>query len=194
MLIFYYNTKKIIDQSISITAVVAVFLTCCSVYGQSGSITSESHRQSSRHFGPLFSKIPSDVSGEDRGLAVSNLNNDGWAAPLFTVVNQPVMSLINTGNDGHHSFAVDLTKDAVCAPEARVEVVYADNSARVAEIYVGNGYLPQSEAKLFFGYTKEHMPKFVQVRWSDGRLTKVLWKQGAEFSVVPNELVSMTHA
>ena len=114
------------------------------------------------------------IPGEARGVAVSDLNRDGWPDLVITRINEKVLALANHGAPGGHSFAVKLTgrpgnPDAI---GARVVVRHADGNAQAAEIAAQSGYLSQPEPLAFFGYAKGDEPVSIEVCWPDGTCSK----------------------
>ncbi len=113
------------------------------------------------------------ISGEARGLAVGDWNQDGWPDFLLTRVNQNAMAFATRPNPAGHSFAVKLV-GATGNPDgigARITVRYRKGAVQAAELYAGSGYLAQSEPLAFFGYTTANPPETIEVTWPDGTRT-----------------------
>ncbi len=120
------------------------------------------------------------LPGDSRGLAVGDVNQDGWPDLVVTRLNQNVALFINRGTPAGHSFAVKLTgtggnPDAI---GAHLTLHFKDGSAQAAELYAGSGYLSQSEPLVFFGYANGNEPVTIDVTWPDGKQTAHPFKAG----------------
>ncbi|EDY84294.1 FG-GAP repeat domain protein [Verrucomicrobiia bacterium DG1235] len=111
------------------------------------------------------------IEDEARGLAVADLNNDGWADLLASRPNNSVQAYLNAGGVDRHSLALSLKgKDAGnrAAFGAKVLVTYADGTAQAYELAANSGYLSQSESALFLGYKTGKPPVSAKITWPDG--------------------------
>ncbi|MCH8992044.1 MAG: CRTAC1 family protein [Acidobacteria bacterium] len=132
------------------------------------------------------------VPGDAKGLAVCDLNRDGWPDLAMTQNDGPLLIFINAG-------AVETSPTAASAAEpltragapatikrmlavrlrgrpgnptalgARVSLVRGDGTRQTAEVYGGSGYLSQSTSWLFFGLGEEEGPQQLIVTWPDGK-------------------------
>jgi hypothetical protein len=50
-----------------------------------------------------------------------------------------------------------------------------DGSTQTSEVAAGSGYLSQSSAALFFGYSDGNPPREIRVRWPDGNTSTQPW-------------------
>ncbi len=119
------------------------------------------------------------VPDDAKGLAVIDLDQDGWPDFIVTRNNDRALVYRNQGVPGHHSFAVGLQGPPgnPTAVGARVRVVLTDGTAQTSEVFAGSGYLSQSTATLFFGYLEGNPPRDITVRWPDGRTSVQTWTQ-----------------
>ncbi|HMD61636.1 MAG TPA: FG-GAP-like repeat-containing protein, partial [Opitutaceae bacterium] len=110
------------------------------------------------------------IPGEGRGVAVCDLNRDGWPDLIVTRTNENAMALVNRGTAGGRSFSVKLVGDVGNADAigARVTVHFRDGAAQASELHAGSGYLSQSEPVAFFGYSAANAPVSIDVAWPDG--------------------------
>ncbi|MEN9404931.1 MAG: hypothetical protein RL091_3634 [Verrucomicrobiota bacterium] len=130
-----------------------------------------------------FEPVPSMQSGIDlpedfRGLAVADLNRDGWPDAVATRTNGGALALANRGEtSGRNSFAVKLAGRAgnPDAIGAAITVVYRNGAQQRVELQAGSGYLSQSEPLAFFGWRDENPPEQIEVRWPDGRTGSFAW-------------------
>ena len=113
------------------------------------------------------------ISGDGKGLAVADLNDDGWADLIATRNNASILVFRNRGHEDGNALSVTLRGSAQNpgAIGARVELVLKDGSTQVAEVTAGNGYLSQSSATSFFGYRRDNLPRDVNVTWPNGTTT-----------------------
>lgn len=135
------------------------------------------------HGDGTFEPVSSAQSGIDlpedfRGIAVADLNGDGWPDAVATRTSGAAVALANRGKTaGHNSFAVKLsgrTRNSH-AIGAAITVVYRNGARQRSEITAGSGYLSQSEPLAFFGWSEANPPDQIEVRWPDGRIGSVAW-------------------
>lgn len=114
------------------------------------------------------------VRHDGRGLALIDLNQDGWPDCVVTRNNDRTLAFQNTATAGRHSFALALRGSSgnVAAIGSRATLTLADGSTQTAEIAAGSGYFSQSTATLFFGYPDGAPPTRLRIRWPDGRETQ----------------------
>jgi hypothetical protein len=117
------------------------------------------------------------VAGDGKGLALCDLENDGWPDLIATQNNDNLVVLRNRGLAGRSSLAVRLRgpKGNLQGIGARVRMSYAGGVAASSEIYGGSGYLSQSAPVVFFARTAAGgaQAESVTVRWPDGKETSV---------------------
>ncbi|HTO02848.1 MAG TPA: CRTAC1 family protein, partial [Opitutus sp.] len=113
------------------------------------------------------------ISGDGKGLAVADLNDDGWPDLIATRNNANVRVFRNHGRAGGNALSVTLrgSTQNPGAIGARVELFVKDGSTQVAEVTAGSGYLSQSSAMCFFGYRSDNVPREVNVTWPSGATT-----------------------
>ncbi|MEO6995554.1 MAG: FG-GAP-like repeat-containing protein [Lacunisphaera sp.] len=132
-----------------------------------------------------FEPVPSaesgiDLPGEGRGLAVLDLNRDGWPDAVVTRIDAPAVALANRGKTADkNSCAIVLTGRAgnPHAIGAIVTVFFHDGTQQRIELHAGAGYLSQSEPLAFFGYRDGNRPTRIELRWPDGRMESLPWKR-----------------
>jgi len=117
------------------------------------------------------------VPRDAKGLAVADFDGDGWPDFFVTRNNDVALAFHNGGRPGRHSFAVALRGPPgnPTAIGAQVRVTSRDGRSQLAEIAAGSGYLSQSTAAGFFGYTDANPPVEIRVRWPDGRTSIHPW-------------------
>ena len=121
------------------------------------------------------------ISGEGRGVAVGDLNQDGRPDFILTRTNENVVAYLNRGNGAGHSVALKL-KGTIGNPDAigaKITVHFKNGAAQASELYAGSGYLSQSEPRAFIGYASGNEPVSIDVTWPDGKQTKHPFKAGA---------------
>ncbi len=111
------------------------------------------------------------VPGDAKGLAITDLDRDGWPDIAITHNNQPIMLLRNTGAERASSVAIRLRgrPGNPTAVGARVTVTGADGRKQTGEVYAGSGYLSQSSPLVFCGRGTAATQLDVSVRWPDGK-------------------------
>ncbi|HYD84871.1 MAG TPA: CRTAC1 family protein, partial [Opitutus sp.] len=121
------------------------------------------------------------VPGDAKGLAVLDVDRDGWPEFLVTRTTNEALVFGNTGVAGRTMRGVILRGRGgnPTAVGARVTAVLADGSTQTAEVSAGVGYLAQSSATLFFGAPDENPLVRLRVRWPWGEATEVAVPAGA---------------
>jgi enediyne biosynthesis protein E4 len=117
------------------------------------------------------------VPRDAKALAVADFDHDGWPDFFVTRNNDVALAFHNGGQPGRHSFAVAL-RGSVGNPTAigaQIRVTSRDGRSQLGEVAAGSGYLSQSTAALFFGYTDANPPVEIRVRWPDGRTSTHPW-------------------
>jgi hypothetical protein len=112
-----------------------------------------------------------------KAVAVVDLDQDGWPDFFVTRNNDSTLVFHNRPVAGHHSFGVAL-QGSTGNPTgigARITVKLTDGTTETAEVFAGGGYLSQSTATQFFGYTDANPPREIVVRWPDGRTSNEAW-------------------
>lgn len=113
------------------------------------------------------------VAGDAKGLAMLDLNDDGWAD--FIVTRNSATSLVfqNAGRSNGNALAVALEGPAGNhnAIGARLRLALKDGTFQVADVTAGSGYMSQSSPSSFFGYRTGNEPREVKVTWPDGTIT-----------------------
>lgn len=117
------------------------------------------------------------VTGDARALATIDLDDDGWADFVVTRNNDRALVFLNRAPTGRHSFRVTLKGPAGNASciGALIHVVLTDGTVQVGEVQAGVGYLSQSSAECYFGYTDDRPPREIRVRWPSGAATIHPW-------------------
>ncbi len=116
------------------------------------------------------------VTGDAKGMAVCDLNNDSWPDIAVTQNNDRLLLFQNSGSSTRRSLRVELL-GPIGNPTgigARVILRCADGTKRSSEVYAGSGYLSQSSAHVYFGLDPDSSDVEIEVRWPDGVVTEHL--------------------
>jgi hypothetical protein len=110
------------------------------------------------------------VPGDAKGLAVLDLDQDGWPDFWVSRNNDTTLAFRNHPVPGRNAFRVVLRGPAgnPTAVGARVTVELADHSTQTSEVYAGSGFYSQSSAACFFGYVEGNPPALIRVHWPLG--------------------------
>jgi enediyne biosynthesis protein E4 len=120
------------------------------------------------------------VPFDARALGVTDFDEDGWPDLFVTRSNERALALRNHGRGAAaRSFAVTLRGPGGNPTSfgARITVESSDGTTQTAELSAGSGYLAQSTARAFFGYSPSQPPRLIRVVWPDGRSTEHPWHE-----------------
>ena len=122
---------------------------------------------------PLFS---------GRGAAFGDLNNDGLIDVVISNLGDKPTVLLNTteNNNQKITFALIQNGKNKQAIGARV-TLKTDKRSMIQEVQAGSSYLSQNDFRLHFGLGNGEKIESVEVRWSDGKIEKIL-------DVQPNQI------
>ncbi len=114
------------------------------------------------------------VPGDAKGLAVIDLDHDGWPDFLITRNNSTTLAFRNNGMAGRNSLCIRLRGPVgnPAAVGARIAVELADGFTQVGEVHAGSGYYSQSAAACFFGWSDRNPPRRIRVGWPSGAATE----------------------
>jgi hypothetical protein len=115
------------------------------------------------------------VAGDGKALAVTDFNLDGWPDVVMAVNNDEARAFENCAPRSGRRLAVELDgrRGNAAGIAARVKLVLADGTVRVAGVHAGGGYLSQSTGRLSFGLGAADRPDRIEVRWASGRTSTV---------------------
>ena len=110
------------------------------------------------------------IAGDAKGLAVTELNGDGWPDLVVGINNGEVAAFEHQGPTDGRLQTVRLAGPPgnPTAVGARVTVDATHAPSQTAEIHAGSGYLSQSTSDLTFGLGPKGLVARVQVVWPDG--------------------------
>ncbi|MDQ8198151.1 FG-GAP-like repeat-containing protein [Pelagicoccus enzymogenes] len=117
------------------------------------------------------------IEDEARGMAVVDLNADGWPDLLASRPNNQAQAYLNAGEQQNQSLALSFHSHIRGNPQAlgaEILVTYSDKTKRAFELTANSGYLSQNEASIFLGYNSQRTPESVQVAWPDGTRSQAL--------------------
>jgi hypothetical protein len=111
------------------------------------------------------------VAGDGKGLAVGDLDADGWPDLVATQNNDHLLAFVNQKRPERELLTVRLNgkRTNPTAIGARVILVINGSPSPIQEVAAGAGYLSQSTPALFFGGWKKSDARMVIVHWPDGK-------------------------
>ncbi len=109
------------------------------------------------------------IDGDAKGLALCDLNDDGWPDLTVTQNNDRLLAFQNRGKPENRPLMVKLTGPTgnPSGIGTMVRVHYRDGAIQAAESYAGSGYLSQSTSALFLGHRSAPIES-IQIVWPDG--------------------------
>jgi hypothetical protein len=109
-----------------------------------------------------------------RGLAVSDLFNDGNMDVVISDLDGSPMILRNHGIPGRHwvSFELAGTKSNRLALNARVKIV-AGGMTQTDEVHSGGSYLSQNDVRIHFGLGAAKKIDKVEIQWPSGATDRI---------------------
>jgi hypothetical protein len=110
------------------------------------------------------------VPRDAKGLAVLDIDNDGWPDFFVTRNNAPTLAFQNRRLPGRRSLCVRFRGPTSnpSAVGARATAEHADGSTQVGEVWAGSSYYSQSSAACFFGSLESNPIRRIRVRWPSG--------------------------
>jgi len=104
-----------------------------------------------------------------RGLAIGDLDNDGWVDAVVTTNDGPAYVLRNKFQSSNHWLTLKLVghqsnRDGI---GAEVKLVTA-GGAQFVTVTTASSYLSASDKRAHFGLGKDEIAKEIQVRWPSG--------------------------
>lgn len=125
------------------------------------------------------------VPGDGKGLAVADLDADGWPDLLAAQNNDVLLAFANAHPSGTAPLAVRLAglPGNPSAIGARVSLLSGEKIIASAEIHGGSGYLSQSAPTIYFTRPSGSAALSARVRWPGGKTT-VQRIGGSETSIV----------
>jgi hypothetical protein len=120
-----------------------------------------------------FEQTGFQVDGDGKGLAITDLNADGWPDLVATQNNDRLLAFINQAVYGSQPLGIRLLgrPGNQHGIGSRITIRHTSGQTEVREIYAGNGYLSQSSPTLFV--TSPDKLQQVDVRWPDGTLSQI---------------------
>jgi hypothetical protein len=117
------------------------------------------------------------VPGDAKSLAVVDLNSDSWPDFVTASNRGRVQAFVRDVPESIRERRMEVRLNG--SPKnrqgigAKVTLHFQDGSRQVREIQAGSGYLSQSAPAAFFAYGLLSKPAQIEVRWPDGRISRV---------------------
>ena len=120
-----------------------------------------------------FPETGFQVAGDGKGLAITDLNLDGWPDLVATQNNDRLLAFINNAVKGSKPLQIQLNgrKGNRQGIGSQVLIKLTRGKTEIREIYAGNGYLSQSSPALFTASPEKVLQ--IDVRWPDGTHTEI---------------------
>jgi len=115
-----------------------------------------------------FERTGFQVGGDGMGLAITDLNADGWPDLVASQNNEQLLAFVNNAVSKSKPLGIKLKgqKGNQHGIGSQVMILHNNGRTEIREVYAGNGYLSQSSPTLFTASadTIQH----VEVRWPNG--------------------------
>lgn len=110
-----------------------------------------------------------------RGAAFGDLNNDGLIDVIVTNLGDKPLVLLNNSKNENQRVVFKLTQDGKNhdAIGSRI-TLKTDKRSLMQEVQAGASYISQNDFRLHFGFGKDEKIESVEVRWSDGKVEKLV--------------------
>ncbi len=113
-----------------------------------------------------------------RGLAVADLDNDGFPDVIVNCNGQNAVILRNNGGNGNHWLLVNTvgTRSNRDGIGSRIHVTGANGAEQYGIVSAAGSYLSSSDRRVHFGLGRDTSVKLLEIRWPSGtvqRLTDV---------------------
>lgn len=120
-----------------------------------------------------------------RGIAFGDLNNDGLIDAVVTSLGDVPTVLLNTTDNQNRSVTLKLiqTKNNQDSIGARA-TFKTSKRTMIQEVQAGSSYLSQNDLRLHFGLASDEKIEFVEVRWSNGEVEKII-------GVIPEKILTI---
>lgn len=104
-----------------------------------------------------------------RGLAIGDLNNDGYPDVIVSHVNEPVAILRNEAKSGHHWLGVQLVGRGHADTVGAKATLQTEGRTLTRFVKGGGSYLSSSDRRLLFGLGASTRAGRLTVAWPSGR-------------------------
>jgi enediyne biosynthesis protein E4 len=114
------------------------------------------------------------VPGDAKAVVVFDLDDDSWPDFVLTRNGDSSVAFRNLGAEGRNPLRVTLAgpEGNPTAIGAWIDVELSDGDRQSAEVCAGAGWMSQSAPAAYFGFPDGNPPRWVTVRWPDGRVSR----------------------
>ena len=117
---------------------------------------------------------PLSIPHLGRGLAVGDIDNNGFVDTILLPLNEPLVYFKNTTQNKNHWMNITLigTKSNRDGVGSKIRLKFGPRT-QFADRIGGGSYQSANDQRIHFGFQKDQKPDFLEIRWPSGGLDRI---------------------